>query len=304
MTPVFASWHRVRDNQRVPTETQPAQAPSRRPRATAADAALVAAVDVARSAAEDVAEPGSVGEHLGAASEGERVVTHTFACTSLAYRGWRWAVTIARAPRSRTVTVSEVHLLPGDDSVVAPTWLPWADRLAPGDLSPGDVLPKRVDDPLLEQGFEATGDEDVDAVALWELGLGRPRVLSLAGRDEAAQRWYDGEHGPRDPHAEQAPAKCTTCGYFVPMAGALRQVFGVCANEWSPSDGKVVSLDHGCGAHSELDVERRPEPLDEPVLDEMGYEPVEVERAERAADQPAAPTQDAATEGTEAPTEA
>ena len=124
--------------------------------------------------------------------------------------------------------------------------------------------------------------DDVDEVALWELGLGRPRVLSLAGRDEAAQRWYDGEHGPHDPHAEQAPAKCTTCGYFVPMSGALRQVFGVCANQWSPSDGKVVSLDHGCGAHSELDVERRPEPLDEPVLDELGYEPVEVERAEPA----------------------
>jgi hypothetical protein len=39
----------------------------------------------------------------------------------------------------------------------------------------------------------------------------------------------------------------------VPMAGALRAVFGVCANAWSPSDGQVVSLDHGCGAHSESD---------------------------------------------------
>lgn len=258
----------------MPTDIEPPQAAGRRPRAVVADAVLVAAVDLARAAAQDVAEPGSVGDHLGASGEGERVVTHAFACTSTAYRGWHWAVTLARAPRSRTVTVSEVHLLPGEDSVLAPQWLPWSDRLAPGDLSPGAVLPKRLDDPLLEQGFEATGEDDVDAVAQWELGLGRPRVLSLAGRDEAAQRWYDGEHGPHDPHAEQAPAKCATCGYFVPMAGALRQVFGVCASEWSPSDGKVVSLDHGCGAHSEVDVERRPEPLDEPVLDELGYEPV------------------------------
>ncbi|KQX62776.1 DUF3027 domain-containing protein [Angustibacter sp. Root456] len=263
----------------MPTDTT-APTAARRSRPATADAALVAAVDVALAAAQDVAEPGSVGEHLGATGEGERVVTHAFACTSTAYRGWQWSVTLARAPRSRTVTVSEVHLLPGADSVLAPQWLPWADRLAPGDLSPGDVLPKRVDDPLLEQGFEATGDEDIDAVAVWELGLGRPRVLSPAGRDEAAQRWYDGEHGPHDPHAEQAPAQCTTCGYFVPMAGALRQVFGVCANQWSPSDGKVVSLDHGCGAHSEVDVERRPEPIDEPVLDELGYEPVLIERAE------------------------
>jgi hypothetical protein len=253
----------------------PARASSRRARPAAADAVLVGAVDVAREAAQEVAEPGTVGEHVGAVSEGDRLVTHRFECTSRAYRGWQWAVTLSRAPRARVATVSEVHLLPAEEAVLAPAWLPWSDRLAPGDLSPGDVLPKRVDDPLLEQGFEATGDEDVDQMALWELGLGRPRVLAREGRDEAAQRWYDGEHGPHDPHAEQAPAPCATCGYFVPMAGALRQVFGVCANEWSPSDGKVVSLDHGCGAHSEVDVERRPEPVDEPVLDELGYERIE-----------------------------
>lgn len=252
---------------------------TRRSRPMVADAALVAAVDIARAAALDVAEQGAVGEHLGAQPEGERVLTHSFQCTSRAYRGWHWAVTLARAPRSRTVTVSEVHLLPGEEAVLAPTWLPWSERLAPGDLSPGGVLPRRADDPLLEPGFEATGEQDVDAVALWELGLGRPRVLSREGREEAAQRWYDGEHGPRDPHAEQASAACSTCGYFLPMAGALRQVFGVCANEWSPSDGRVVSLDHGCGAHSEVDVERRDEQVDAPVLDELGYVTVDVERA-------------------------
>ena len=38
------------------------------------------------------------------------------------------------------------------------------------------------------------------------------------------------------------------------MAGALRAIFGVCANEWATDDGSVVSLDHGCGAHSETDL--------------------------------------------------
>lgn len=283
----FASTAPVRDNHLVPTPTDVPIQPdvpttARRPRATgrsvAPDAALVAALDLARDAAREVAEADTVGPHLSVVSEGERVVTHSFACTSTAYRGWHWAVTLARGPRSRTATVSEVHLLPGSDSVQAPQWLPWADRIAPGDMSPGDVLPARPDDPLLEQGFEATGDEDVDAVALWELGLGRPRVLSALGRAEAAQRWYAGEHGPHDPHAEQAPARCSTCGYFVPMAGALRRVFGVCASEWSASDGKVVSLDHGCGAHSEVDVERRPDQIEPPLLDELGYEPVDVDR--------------------------
>ena len=54
---------------------------------------------------------------------------------------------------------------------------------------------------------------------------------------------------------------------------ALRAVFGVCANAWSPSDGQVVSLDHGCGAHSESDV-----PPDDaaahghPIVDELAFD--------------------------------
>jgi hypothetical protein len=252
---------------------------ARVPRRVKADAVLVAAVDVARDAAVQEADsPSAVGEHLGTFAEEDRIVSHAFACLLPGYRGWRWTITLARAPRARVATVSEVTLLPGDEALVAPTWLPWADRLAPGDLQPGVIIPRVVDDPHLESGFEATGEDDVDQVALWELGLGRRRVLSREGREEAAQRWYDGAHGPHDPHAEQAAAECRTCGFFVPMAGALRQVFGVCANEWSPSDGQVVSLDHGCGAHSELDVDRRPEPVDAPVLDELGYVEVEVSR--------------------------
>jgi hypothetical protein len=245
-------------------------------RARAADAMLAGAVDVARAAALDVAGSGAVGDHLGAVGDGERVVTHGFACTAKAYSGWQWSVTLSRVSRSRTATVSEVHLLPSTGAVLAPDWVPWSERIAPGDLSPGDVLPRRSDDPLLEQGYEACGAEDIDALAVWELGLGRLRVLSREGRTVAAQRWYEGANGPRDPFAEQSPAGCDSCGYFLPMPGALRQLFGVCANEWSPADGKVVSLDHGCGAHSETDVEPRPEQVDLPVLDELGY--VEVER--------------------------
>ena len=148
--------------------------------------------------------------------------THSFDCTSPAYRGWRWAVTVARAPRSRTATVDEVHLLPGVGALLAPTWLPWSDRIAPGDLGAGDLLPFNAEDPRLEPGFEATGDEDADQLAFWELGLGRERVLSPEGRAEAAERWYDGAHGPHTPVAEQAPAPCASCGFFLPMAGTLR----------------------------------------------------------------------------------
>ncbi|GAA1797713.1 DUF3027 domain-containing protein [Nostocoides veronense] len=243
--------------------------------AVKADPALIGGVQLALDALAESAEPGSVGDHLGATMVAERLALHSFACTASAYPGWVWTVSLARAPRSKTVTVCETALLPGADALQAPAWLPYADRLAPGDVGPGDVTPYVEDDPLLVAGFEATGDEDVDATALWELGLGRARVLSSQGRAEAAQRWYDGDHGPGAAVAVKAPAPCASCGFFVPITGALRSVFGLCANEWSPSDGTVVSIDHGCGAHSEVDIDRRDaERVPEPIVDDFTVESV------------------------------
>jgi hypothetical protein len=255
--------------------------PTRSPRPHALDAVAAAAVESARSAAEELAGADAVGEHLGVSAEGERLVSHSFRCEQRGYRGWRWAVSLARAPRSRVATVCEVVLLPDDGSVLAPAWVPWADRIVPGDLGPRDVLPYRPDDENLEPGYTATGDEDADRMALWELGLGRVRVLAPEGRDAAAQRWYTGDRGPTAEEAVTAAAACASCGYFVSISGSLRLAFGVCANEWSPADGRVVSVDHGCGAHSETDVEHAgPEAPPELILDDDTVEAVPLPRHE------------------------
>ena len=213
----------------------------------------LAAIELARHALEEVTDPITVGEYVAAAPDAERLVTHLFDCTLSGYRGWRWAVTLSRVPRGRTATVCEVELLPGEEALLAPAWVPWAERLEPGDITRSDRLPRKETDERLEPGWEATG-EDADAVALDELDLGRPRVLSAQGVASAAERWYGGDHGPEAEGVRKAHATCSTCGFFVPMAGALRAIFGVCANEWAADDGSVVSLDHGCGAHSETDL--------------------------------------------------
>ena len=257
-------------------------APARRGRSVA-DPACVEAVDLALEAARETARPSEVGEHLGHAVEGDRVITHFFACTDFGYRGWRWAVTVTRAARAKTVTVSETALLPGDEAVLPPKWVPWLERLRPGDLGPGDLLPTAPDDARLAPGFAAP-EPDLDEQAQWELGLGRARVLSAEGRDSAAERWYEGASGPNAPIATAAPAQCSTCGFFLLLAGELRQVFGVCANEHAPDDGRVVSADHGCGAHSEAVVvpsaaETPPLILDELALDQEGAEAAEAAEA-------------------------
>ncbi|WP_341359365.1 DUF3027 domain-containing protein [Georgenia sp. M64] len=252
-----------------------ATASPRTPVRAAKEAVLVGAVDVARVAAEEMALPGQVGEHRGAVVEDERLVTHRFESLVPGYRGWHWAVTVARPPRGRVATVCEVELLPGDGALLAPEWLPWSERLRPGDVGPGDVLPYDADDERLEQGYEATG-EDADELAIYELGLGRARVLSREGRAQAMTRWYEGDHGPHAPVAKAATAQCSTCGFFMKMAGSPRTVFGVCGNEWAPDDGRVVSVDHGCGAHSETHAPEA-QPLwqpSRPVRDEMDLEVV------------------------------
>jgi hypothetical protein len=223
------------------------------PSTTQPDAALAAAVELARAAAIEVGGD-SVGEHLAAVAEDDRVVTHAFVATLPGYSGWYWAVTLARASRSRTATVDEVVLLPGADALLAPPWVPWQDRLRPGDLSPGDLLPPFEDDPRLVPSYVDSGDEALNEVAR-EVGLGRARVMSREGRLDAAERWYLGDAGPDTPMARQAPAHCGTCGFLLPLAGSLRAGFGVCGNEVTATDGRVVSVEFGCGAHSEAAVD-------------------------------------------------
>lgn len=246
-------------------------------RRTAKDAVLAGAVELARAAVEQDTEPGQVGEHLGFVLDAERLGTHTFACRMPGYVGWHWSVTLARAPRSRTATVCEVGLLPGDGALLAQEWLPWADRLAPGDLSPTDRLPYDADDDRLIGGYVASGDPEMDRVAIHELGLDRERIMTATAIDAAATRWYEGAHGPRSAGARAADGECASCGFVIPLAGPLGTLFGVCANEWSPDDGKVVSLDHGCGAHSETDAQRAGHDWEqsEPVIDELDIEVVQ-----------------------------
>ncbi len=241
------------------------------------DLVLANAVAPALAAAQAVAErPQDVGQHVGTVMVDERLLSHQFECTLRGYVGWQWTVTVARPPRGRAASICEVELLPTEQAILAPAWLPWSERLRPGDVGPGDVLPFQADDPRLVPGYVATGNLDEDAVATEELGLARMRILSEDGRNDAATRWFEGEHGPRTAGSLQSAAGCGSCGFLVPLQGALGQVFGVCANAWSPDDGKVVALGHGCGAHSQTDVPPRPSdwPDNAPVLDDLAAVPM------------------------------
>nr|WP_241265758.1 DUF3027 domain-containing protein [Streptomyces boncukensis] len=261
------------------------------------------AVDLAREALCEVTGAEPVGEWIEAVADpaAERVVTHFFESREPGYRGWRWAVTVARASRAKHVTVDESVLLPGPEALLAPEWVPWSERLRPGDLGPGDLLPTDAEDLRLEPGIapeaelsDAAGADadagtaaaDADAAeevasppsrgaiaaVADEIGIGRTRVLSRYGLHAAADRWEEA-HGPKTAMAQSAPANCVSCGFLVPLEGSLRQAFGICANEYSPADGQVVSLAYGCGGHSEAAVMPRPPQPAPPVVDETRADP-------------------------------
>lgn len=120
----------------VPEET-PKKPAARRPvrRPSKPDAVLAAAVDVARAGLLEVVPETELGEWIEAVPEADRLVTHRFSANRAGYRGWQWYATLARVPRGKAATVCEVGLLPSADSVLAPEWVPWSERLRPEDVA-------------------------------------------------------------------------------------------------------------------------------------------------------------------------
>lgn len=210
---------------------------------------LTGAVDAARAAIVESSGDDSVGEYLGVSYEDTTAATHRFLATMAGYRGWQWAVVVAAYPGAAQATISEVVLVPGPTALLAPAWVPWEQRVRPGDLSPGDLLAPPAQDPRLVPGYLLSGDPEVDEVAA-EIGLGRRQVLSAWGREEAATRWHGGDFGPDSAMARSTKRACRDCGYLLPLSGSLGTMFGVCANEMS-ADGHVVDMAYGCGAHSD-----------------------------------------------------
>ena len=257
---------------------------------------------LARSVAMTVAdEPDQVGRLTRSIDEDDHVTDFRFESKKRGYEGWEWSVTLYHDTDIDEWTVNESSLVPTDQALMPPAWVPWKDRLLPTDLSVTDSIGTEPDDSRLEDGFRRTepsaaaptpdadqaqakeqgedgrtqaeddvsvqtGDttdnpEDASVTSAQDLEdsveefmLSRRHVLSPLGRDQTAKRWYEGPHGPKALSTKTAAGNlCSTCGFFVPLKGDFDRMFGVCANKWSPDDGRVVSLDHGCGEHSEID---------------------------------------------------
>jgi hypothetical protein len=84
----------------------------------------------AYNAAVEASSRNGVGFFIESIEEDEGVVTYLFEGKLKGYVGWRWSVSVYQADEKSPATISEVLLVPGPDSLIAPDWVPWSERLA------------------------------------------------------------------------------------------------------------------------------------------------------------------------------
>ena len=108
----------------------------------------------AEAAAKSAAKPNDLGSFIEVIEEGEGTSTYLFEAQHKGYTGWRWAITVFQLDPATEPTLSEVNLIPGSDSITAPKWVPWAERLA--------------DYQALQLELEKQAKEDAEANALVE----------------------------------------------------------------------------------------------------------------------------------------
>lgn len=212
------------------------------------------AISIARAALVELDE-GRVGRYLGVDThnkdQGNNIATHRFAADIPGYRGWEWVAVVVCAPGSRYITISELALLPGSQALRAPRWVPYEERIQPGDLLPGYIMPPRKNDPRLEKDGEKI-------------------ILSTRGKKSTIKRWEAGDFSPSSESAQKSAHNCVDCAFYIDISDRIEGKWGVCANEFS-ADGHVVNADYGCGAHSltKNPAEEKAEPM--VPFDDFGY---------------------------------
>ncbi|TAL43449.1 MAG: DUF3027 domain-containing protein [Salinibacterium sp.] len=118
--------------------------------------------DLAREALLEITTADTIGDYVGQTDEGGGAVSVLFASKQPGYPGWIWTVSVADVEGSEP-TVLEAELMPGEDALLAPDWVPWSDRLAEyeaaqellGEASDGD------EDDADESDADEDDDEDV-----------------------------------------------------------------------------------------------------------------------------------------------
>ena len=116
-------------------------------------------LEVARAAAIQNAGEKAVSNFVELIDEGDGAYSFVFEAKLEGYQGWLWSVTLFDSG-DESPTISEVVLLPGEQALLAPAWVPWSERLADWKALQTELEAQAALE-ALEAG-ESTADEDQD----------------------------------------------------------------------------------------------------------------------------------------------
>jgi len=88
-----------------------------------------AARELAVAALHEITPASTVGPIAGYTVEESGALSLRFENRLPGYPGWYWTVSVAQLEDAEP-TVLEAELMPGDGALLAPDWVPWAERLA------------------------------------------------------------------------------------------------------------------------------------------------------------------------------
>lgn len=174
---------------------------------------LLSARDLALAALHEITPASTVGPPAGYLPEADGVISLRFQNRLGGYPGWYWTVSVAQVDDEEP-TVLEAELLPGDGALLAPEWVPWAERLAEYRAHQAELAASAehdADDASAESDEELEADaDDLDADELDDDELedeegGRPRLhagdldgVDIDELDESASAEGDDESDDDD----------------------------------------------------------------------------------------------------------
>ena len=160
--------------------------------------------DFARNALIEATSKSKVGNFIEVIEEGEGLATYLFENNQKGYVGWRWSITIFQLDKSSPVTVSELLLMPGPDSLVAPDWVPWSERLADYkalqlELEKQAALDALEGDEESDDDTDGADEDDIDVEDSEEAEPAAAEELAVSDLEEGEDTKDDSEDTGRKP---------------------------------------------------------------------------------------------------------
>ena len=181
-----------------------------------ADARLIDAHDLARAALYEITPAATVGAPAGYTLEEGGVVSLRFANTMPGYPNWLWTVSVAVVDGAEP-TVLEAELLPGEGALLAPEWVPWAERLAEYQAAQAALAAEQGDAEASDEGDEDADEaddeddldddiDDLDAADFDEDGSPILHAGDAVDVDELDEDAEDDENADEDDEADAGDA--------------------------------------------------------------------------------------------------